>query len=62
MNLIKKTKEQGVSLRSTFLGMLLITVCLMVFLLFAIVETIHSFNNLSLATDTYIELQEAADS
>ncbi|MBR2769840.1 MAG: GGDEF domain-containing protein [Solobacterium sp.] len=62
MNIIEKTKEQGVSLRSTFLGMLLITVFLMVFLLFAIVETIHSFNNLSLATDTYIELQEAADS
>lgn len=62
MSFISRTKEKGVSLRSTFILMLLISVSLMVFLLVSIFQTIRSFNNLSDATDTYIELQEAADS
>lgn len=61
MSFISRTKEQGVSLRKTFILMLLISVALMLFLLFSVFRTIQSFNRLSDATDTYIELQEAAD-
>ncbi len=61
MSFISRAKEKGVSLRRTFMVMLIISVSLMVFLLFSIFQTIQSFNKLSDATDTYIELQEAAD-
>lgn len=61
MGFISQAKEKGVSLRRTFMFMLFVSVALMVFLLFSIFQTIQSFNSLSDATDTYIELQEAAD-
>ena len=62
MSFISRTKEQGVSLRKTFLIMFLISIALTVFLLLITFQTIQSFNKLSDATDAYIELQEAADS
>ena len=62
MSIIKKTKEEGVSLRRTFLLMLFISLALTALLLFTTFKTIQSFHRLSDATDIYIDLQEAADS
>ena len=61
MSFISQAKEKGVSLRRTFMFMLLISISLMAFLLLSTFQTIQSFNRLSDATDAYIELQEAAD-
>lgn len=61
MSFITRKKEQGVSLRRTFMLMFFISVSLMGFLLLSIFQTIQSFNRLSDATNTYIELQESAD-
>ena len=62
MSIIKDTKENGVSLRRTFVIMLFITIALTALLIASIIQAIHSFYTLSDATDTYIELQEASDS
>ena len=62
MSFIKQTKEQGVSLRMTFLIMLLVSVLITTLLLFTTYQTIMSFHALSNATDIYIDLQDAADS
>lgn len=62
MSFIKQTKEQGVSLRMTFLIMLLVSVLITSLLLFTTYQTIMSFHALSNATDIYIDLQDAADS
>ena len=62
MSFIKQTKEQGVSLRMTFLIMLLVSVLITSLLLFTTYQTIMSFRALSNATDIYIDLQDAADS
>ena len=62
MSFIKQTKEQGVSLRMTFLIMLLVSVLITTLLLFTTYQTIMSFRALSNATDIYIDLQDAADS
>ena len=61
MGIIKQTREQGVSLRKTFVIMLCISVALTALLLFTAFQTIQSYNRLSDATDVYIDLQEAAD-
>ena len=60
--IVKKTKEDGLSLRSTFAIMLALSLSIMVFLLYTTYQTIKSYNALSDATDDYIELQDAADS
>lgn len=57
----KKIKEDGVSLRQTFLVMFVISLGLTAALLFTNYRTIKSFRSLSDAMDTYIELQTAAD-
>lgn len=62
MNILKNTREQGVSLRKTFLVMLFTSLTLTALLLFTAFQTIKTFHELSEATDVYIELQEAADS
>ena len=62
MDIIKKTKEQGVSLRKAFLVMLFVSIILTAALLYTAFQTIKTYHNLSDATDTYIELQDAADS
>ena len=56
-----RIKEDGVSLRQTFLVMLVISLAITVALLFTNYRTIKSFRSLSDAMDTYIDLQEAAD-
>ena len=60
--IIRQTREQGISLRKTFLIMLFVSIAITALLLFMTFHTIKSFHALSSATDTYIELQEAADS
>lgn len=62
MNIIKQTKEQGVSLKKTFMFMLVVSLAVTALLLVLAFQTLGSFHKLSEATDTYIELQEAADS
>ncbi len=62
MNIIKNTKKNGISLRMTVLIMFIVSVVLTAFLLFTAFQTIKSFERLSIATDNYIELQDAADS
>ena len=61
-SIIRQTREQGISLRKTFLAMLFVSIAITALLLFMAFHTIKSFHALSDATDTYIELQEAADS
>ena len=60
--LIRKTKETGLSLRHTFVIMLTLSLCITAFLLNTTYQTIKSYHALSDATDNYIELQDAADS
>ena len=60
--LMKRTKEDGVSLRTTFIIMLVLSLGITAVLLYSTFQTIRSFHALSDATDTYIELQDAADS
>ena len=59
---LKKLKENGLSLRLTFLFMLLVSLAVTVSLLYTNYRTIKSFRGLSDAMNTYIDLQEAADS
>lgn len=60
--LMKKTKEDGLSLRRTFAIMLVLSLCITAILLLTTFQTIKAFHSLSDATDTYIDLQDAADS
>ena len=62
MNIVKKAKEEGLSLRLTYTLMLLISVTVTAVLLIMTYRTINSFHALSKATDTYIDLQDAASS
>lgn len=62
MQWIKKARNDGLSLRLTFLLMLVVSLGITAILLFTTFHTIQSFHALSDATDTYIDLQEAADS
>ena len=62
MSVIRQNREQGVSLRKTFLIMLCVSIAITVLLQFTAFRTIQSFDRLSDATEAYIELQEAADS
>lgn len=61
MSLKNKIKEDGLSLRRTFMIMFVISVAITAVLLFTNYRTIKSFRSLSEAMDTYIDLQEAAD-
>lgn len=60
--LMKRTKENGVSLRTTFIVMLVLSLGITAILLYSTFQAIRSFHALSDATDAYIELEEAADS
>ena len=62
MRLFRKFKEEGLSLRLTFLLMLFISLAITASLLFTNFRTIKSFHALNDAMDTYIDLQDAADS
>ncbi|MCR4907777.1 MAG: GGDEF domain-containing protein [Lachnospiraceae bacterium] len=62
MRLLKKAKEEGVSLRLTFIIMLILSVAVTTMLLIMAYHTVRSFHALYDATDTYISLQEAASS
>lgn len=62
MRFIRKFKEEGLSLRLTFLLMLFISLAITASLLFTNFRTIKSFHALDEAMDTYIDLQDAADS
>ena len=59
--MLRKARNEGLSLRSTFFVMLIISLGVTGILLFTIYRTFNSYNALSDATDTYIELQQAAD-
>lgn len=62
MQWLKKLKKDGLSLRMTFLLMLVVSLAVTVCLLYTNYRTIKSFNGLSDAMDRYIDLQDAADS
>ena len=62
MNMLKKTREEGLSLRLTYFLMLIISVTVTAVLLVMTYRTINSFHALSKATDSYIDLQDAASS
>lgn len=59
---IQRIREEGLSLRLTFLLMLCVSMGITAALLFMTYHTIHTFHALSDATDAYIDLQDAADS
>ena len=61
MRWLKKMKEDGLSLRLTFMVMLVVSLAITAALLFTSYRTIKSFRSLSSAMDTYIDTQEAAD-
>ena len=58
----KKVKEEGVSLRVTFVLMLIVSLILTSFLLYTTYQANQSHQALSKATEDYIDLQEAANS
>ena len=58
----QKVKKEGLSLRLTFILMLIVSLGVTAVLLFTTYRTLLSYHSLSAATDTYIELQEAAAS
>ena len=62
MNWLKRVREEGLSLRLTFMLMLIVSLGVTTILLFTNYRTIKTFRALSDAMDTYIDLQEAADS
>ncbi len=62
MQLIRRAKDEGLSLRLTFILMLIISMGITAILLWTTYHTIISFHALSDATDDYIELQEVAAS
>ena len=62
MNWLKRVKEEGLSLRLTFMLMLIVSLGVTTILLFTNYRTIKTFRALSDAMDTYIDMQEAADS
>ena len=57
---LKKVREDGLSLRLTFIVMLIISLGVTAALLLSTQRTFLSYDALSNAADTYIELQEAA--
>ena len=62
MQLIRRAKDEGLSMRLTFFLMLIISIGITVILLWTTYHTIISFHALSDATDNYIELQDVAAS
>ena len=62
LKLLDKAKNEGLSLRITFMMMLIFSVSITLILLISTYGTIKSFHALSDATDTYINLQDAASS
>ena len=60
MQLIRKAKDEGLSLRLTFILMLIVSIGITAVLLMTTYHTILSFHALSDATDDYIELQDVA--
>ena len=61
MRWLNKIKEDGLSLRQTFMVMLVVSLAVTAALLITSYRTIKSFRSLSSAMDTYIDTQEAAD-
>lgn len=60
MDHIKKIEKDGISLRVIYMGLLILAVFASGLLLYATYNTSAAYNNLSEATDEYIELQKAA--
>ena len=58
---IKRERSDGLSLRHTFVIMLIVSISITTLLLYTTYRTIRSFHALSDATDAYIDLEEAAD-
>ena len=61
MRWLNKIKEDGLSLRQTFMVMLVVSLAITAALLITSYRTIKSFRSLSGAMDIYIDTQEAAD-
>ena len=59
---LDRVKKEGLSLRQTFLIMLIISLSVTALLLYTTFHTLRSFRSLSGATDDYIDMQEAAAS
>ncbi len=62
MNVFKKAKEDGLSLRLMFVLMLVVSLSITAILLLTTYRTIRSFHALSESTEAYIELEAAASS
>ena len=61
MRWLNRIKEDGLSLRQTFMVMLVVSLAITAALLITSYRTIKSFRSLSGAMDIYIDTQEAAD-
>ena len=59
---LKKIKSKGLSLRTTFTIMLILSGFITAALLFTTYKAFRSYHSMSEATDVYMELQEAAAS
>ena len=62
MNPIKKVKSEGVSLKAAHLVMILITLVIMCLLLFFTFSSSSLYSELTVSTDSYIDLQKSAES
>ena len=62
MNPIKRVKSEGVSLKKAHLVMILITIVIMCILLFFTFQSASLYSEITVSTDSYIELQECAES
>ena len=60
MQVLKETKEKGISLRTTSYLMVIISVIIAVALLFTGIRAFRSFRAMERSTDDYIALTEAA--
>ena len=61
MNLFKRLKTEGVSLKGTHILMIIATVVILALLLYDTFRSESLYKQLSVASDNYIELQKSAD-
>ena len=60
MQTLKKAKEEGLSLKTTSILMVIITLLITVGLMISGVRAFRSFRDMEKSTDDYIKMEEAA--
>lgn len=60
LQVLKKAKEEGLSLKTTSVMMIIMTLIIMTGLLFSGIRAFHSFRDMEKSTNDYIRMEEAA--